>query len=204
MGVGLAPKQLAQLRKLLQMMQGVKQLALGKPPQLNPEDVVDIIAQQIFDEFDSEKLGRISFDQFRAALRRMRINISEQDAKMLFAKVDDDHSGYIDKDEFKGVLMEVQERFRTLLVETLGLNKETIYIAVAWTAVWIAFLLAFIILGVYGFSDGSQFTAVITGVMPLFGTMARTLQDPNAMLSLVNKVDGLVVGFFARMENFAT
>jgi Ca2+-binding EF-hand superfamily protein len=60
--------------------------------------------QKVFRQFDENKDGDISYDEFRMGLRHLGVDLSDGDYAMLVAKVDVDGEGTVDYNEFAEVL----------------------------------------------------------------------------------------------------
>lgn len=60
--------------------------------------------QRAFRAFDSDKSGALSYDEFRAALRTLGVNLSDPDFKELVLKYDTNGDGEISYDEFNAVV----------------------------------------------------------------------------------------------------
>jgi len=57
--------------------------------------------KSLFQEFDTDSNGSISFSELRTALEALGMNVSEPIAKYLFEQIDTDSSGQIELDEFE-------------------------------------------------------------------------------------------------------
>jgi hypothetical protein len=203
LGVDISADVLARLQFILKTVTSIRSLAEGKVDLRNitANDVLEMIAAQIFKELDTNSSGTLSFEEFSIALGRMKLTLSEAEARQWFDEMDTNGSGSLSFAEFQETIKRVRERFIGRIKSRLHLDRESMYVALVFLAVWVAFVLAFIILGAYGFSDGAIFTAVITGAMPLFGVLTTIRQADFSTLTA--RVDEAVAGFFRQLESRA-
>jgi len=82
------------------------------------------MVQEKFSEFDCDGNARISFDEFRQALKDLEIDVPDILIRKMFSSMDEDNSNCIDLDEFTSVLKkavrsEGADDFRTIFRSTM-------------------------------------------------------------------------------------
>jgi hypothetical protein len=187
-----------QLQGVLRTLSTMQNLSKGTAT-ITANDALELVSAQIFAEVDVGQTGHLSFSEFQLALKRMRLNIPDHEARVWFDQLDLDDSETITLAEFQTTIKTVRQKFQHMLLDTLALSKENIYLLTIWTAVLVLMLLVFIILGAAAFSDGSTFSAVITGAMPTMGMLINQIQTPGGWSTLVGGVDRTVEVFFDRI-----
>ena len=161
------------------------------------KDMIRVVAQSIFDELDEDRSGLLSFEEFKTALVKLRIQVPEHEARMAFAELDVDKSGKLSLDEFQTAIKTIRSRYLQRMLDHLNLTREAVYITTVWTVVFLLFFTTFLLLGFIGFTDGQAFTAATTALMPLLAAASGAGKDGAAqMAKLYNKIDDLVAAFF--------
>ena len=188
---------------VLQQFAADRKLTASAAAGVAKEAFVDAFIDHVFHQFDVEGRGRIDFNSFAAVLRRAHVDLPQPDQRALFAKADADGSGFIDKREFRAALDLMQEAFMSRALETVGLSDAQITAAVAVLALYVVLFLVFILVGIVTFTDGSQFTTIITGGMPMLSTGLKKLTSPGSLQQLLQMGDKAVVMVFERMQQRA-
>lgn len=112
-------------------------------------------------------------EQFLNALKYHSINLSRQKALEVFSKVDQDCSQTLDKNEFRQAMETVEQDLGSNILRAIGLSPAKLFVALAAQVCLLALLLAFVFLGVTGFTTGGTFSSVVNSVIP--AAMATTL-----------------------------
>jgi hypothetical protein len=199
-GVQPQPQCLQSFRRVLGMMTSLRRMSKSKNlSSFSTNDMMDLVSSEIFKELDNENTGILSYDDFLMALDRMYIDVTDHQARIWFQDIDVDKSGGINEVEFQRAICGILKYLQNQMLEELHLSKTTIYISLTWTAMIMLFLLTFLIMGVYGFTDGTSFSAVITGGIPMLGSAVSTVQDPNQMKMLLARIDAAATVFFERV-----
>jgi hypothetical protein len=196
-GVEVPAERIAQFGRVVRTVNTIKAVSsTRKLADMGPSDLVEMFARQIFAELDVDNSGALAYDEFLLALEKMHLDLSEHEARMWFTTLDTNKSGGITEDEFLNAMRKIRERFLFRMLDRLRLSREMIYVAIIWTALILVMMISFLIMGVYGFSDGSSFTAVVTASMPLIGSIVCTVQDPARMQMVLARIDAYVETFF--------
>jgi hypothetical protein len=199
-GVQPQPQCLQQFRKVLGMMNSLKRMNRpGNASSFSTTDMLDIVTSEIFKELDTGNTGLLSYDDFLTALDRMHIDVTDHQARIWFQDIDTDKSGAINEGEFQRAIQGILKYLQNQMLDELRLSQTTIYISLAWTALIMLCLLTFLIMGVIGFTDGTSFSAVITGAIPMLGSAVGTVPDPNQMKMLLTKIDTAATVFFEKV-----
>jgi hypothetical protein len=191
---------LQQFKSVFNMISTLRRMSMSQgTARFETTDLLDIVSAEIFKELDTQNVGILSFDDFKMALDRMYIDVTEHQAKLWFQDIDVDKSGGITESEFQRAIKGVLNHLQNQMLEELHLSRPTIYVSLIWVAVILMCLLTFLILGVYGFTDGTAFSAVTTSAMPMLGAAVSTVKDPTQLKMLLAKIDAAAIFFFERV-----
>jgi hypothetical protein len=198
-GVPCTEAQLAEFASVLTVLKalfgGDKAGVLQMP---SPDDVYDFLTARIFNVL-SRGDGSISLADWQHALSRMGLRLPPSEARLMFNQFDEDGNGRIDRNEFAAAVGSIRQRFLAQLLNLLSLSPKRIVAYVTFIAVIALLLLAFLILGSMAFSDGSTFTATVTGLIPMVGSAVSTVPNPGALRAVFDAVETTVRSFFATM-----
>ena len=138
----------------------------------------------MFKQVDTSGDGEVDFGEFVALCNEnLKLNLSTQRCKALFAKSDSNGSGTLNMKEFEKCMKLLEKEITKASLAKIGLTEATMYPAIAGILVWLLCILIFVLMGFSAFTEGTAFGAGIGGVMPLLAGKSAGLKD---MISKIN------------------
>ena len=102
----------------------------------------------------------------------MNVFLSHPEALKLFAKVDTDGDGEISVDEFEACFKQLQLHLVLVVLEDMGVTKETLAFGFLYGVVTLLLLFGFIFVGIAAFTQADGFSSVINSLMPVLSGAA--------------------------------
>jgi hypothetical protein len=138
----------------------------------------------MFKQVDTSGDGEVDFGEFVALCNEnLKLNLSTQRCKALFAKSDSNGSGTLNMKEFEKCMKLLEKEITKASLAKIGLTEATMYPAIAGILIWLLCILIFVLMGFSAFTEGTAFGAGIGGVMPLLAGKSAGLKD---MISKIN------------------
>ena len=95
------------------------------------------VSLALFDELDTDRSGQLNFDEFKTALRQLRIQIPEHERRMVFSELDVDRSGQLSVDEFQSAIKIIRNRYLERMLDHLNLTREAVYLTTIGTILFL-------------------------------------------------------------------
>ena len=130
------------------------------------DDAKERIYDTLFHVFDPQNVGYITFDRFNSLIKRLKIVVSGVDAGAIFTKVDHDHSGKMDRREFREAMELIAQHLIQSVLTEVHLHPSQILAEMIAIGLFIILFSVFILFGMFAFTDGSVFTSCVAGSLP--------------------------------------
>ena len=162
-------------------------------------DFTAAFTDHVFEVFDKDGSGTVSLSEFASLLKRIGLFISETDARSIFNRVDASGDGEITKEEFHVVVQSLQDMVCVEVLERLNLKDSQVAGAVAFVGFGLVLFLSFILLGTLTLANGTDFTAVVAGGLPLLSGGISLIGDKADVV--LQSADVAVRAIFARLSS---
>ena len=130
------------------------------------EDFVRALYQFI----DVDGNGEVSFEEFNALLTHMRLDISREQAAILFAKFDKDGAGVIRASEFEFGFYHIEDVVVDMALRSMGITASEMTRLLLFGVFVLTLVSVFVFLGVSAFTTGTNFGAVINSFLPIISS----------------------------------
>eukprot|EP00505_MAST-04D_sp_SCG-Rhode-Island_P005445 Stramenopile-MAST_4_protein_5445 len=138
----------------------------------------------MFDQVDISGDGEVDFGEFVLLCNEnLKLNLSTQRCKALFAKCDSNGSGTLNIKEFEKCMKLLENEITKASLAKIGLTEATMYPAMAGIVIWLTCILIFVLMGFSAFTEGTAFGAGVGALMPMLAGKSSGLKD---MVSKVN------------------
>eukprot|EP01135_Chromosphaera_perkinsii_P000548 Nk52_evm10s123 gene=Nk52_evmTU10s123 len=132
----------------------------GLPKNFGPE--------ALFQMFDVDGTGKMTFDEFNEFLKYLNIRLSEAKAMKLFVPANKGGERAIDYTGFEKALTSLKVEVAKSAMQALGLNRGALIKVLITGLSFLLFLFAFIFCGIMSFTEvNGGFSAVINSLMPM-------------------------------------
>jgi len=136
---------------------------------------------KVFAMFDSDKSGKIDFNEFNEMLRYLNINISQEKAIQIFTMCDSDGSKELSYDEFEKGFLQLAKEVAITCLKSMGLSDVQIYGTVGSGLVILLGMFVFIFLGMAAFTENSTFGSMVNSGFALGAGGAQAASDESTV-----------------------
>ena len=134
-------------------------------------------------------------------LTHVRLNVTREEAAILFAEFDANGAGYITSLEFETGFHHIEDLIIELAMETLGLSKEVIYKKLMFGIAYLVAFSIFLFLGVSAFTTGTTFGSVINSIIPIIASSAVFQGDaPSKIIGKASEIKNAALKAFKQMR----
>ena len=126
------------------------------------------IYYKIFKEVDVSGDGQVDFDEFRNLINKtLKLNLSNQRMKDLFAASDKNGEGQLNAKEFEGAMKKLEAVIVDVGLRKLGLTEHSLIPLGIFLVLYMVLLITFILTGFAAFTPGTAFGAGVGSLLPL-------------------------------------
>ena len=123
---------------------------------------------EIFKEVDVSGDGQVDFDEFRNLINKtLKLNLSNQRMKDLFAASDKNGEGQLNAREFEGAMKKLEAVIVDVGLRKLGLTEHSLIPLGIFLVLYMVLLITFILTGFAAFTPGTAFGAGVGSLLPL-------------------------------------
>jgi len=141
-----------------------------------------ILAKEVTDDdlfrfFDTNHDTVMDFDDFQNMLNFYAIKLSFDRAVMIFTKASKD-KGFVEKQDFPALLSAIKSIAISSAIDAMGFTPLNIAVGLISLGALLGTGMVFILLGIQGFSQGSDLGAATSSILPAgFGKSVQPQQD---------------------------
>ena len=128
--------------------------------------------RKLYRFIDVDNNGHITFEEFTEMLYQLRLDISVEQAALLFAKFDEDGKGVISEEEFDLNFHHITDIMVEGALVELNITKITIIRLLVLMITLLILIATFVLLGITAFTTGTNFGAVINSILPVLASTA--------------------------------
>jgi len=138
---------------------------------IDPNLAKNLDPSKLFDLFDTENKGSITFDQFTELVKYMNVDLSPTKAMKIFADSSSPKTNLMDKAGFEKALDALHGNIAGHVLDLMGLSVATLAKIFIVLTILLLGLFAFIFLGIAAFETDSTFSTVINAMLPIAATV---------------------------------